>query len=646
MGAKKILILEDDATLASALASAVKKAGYESVICSHPDEALQELDKNSFKVVFIDCLLPQTPGVEVAKSIRKNFDSKILPIVMMSGIFTDKQMMRDISQEISALDFLKKPFEVTEVLKFLEKDSVASHDEKLSKSIFSLPDRLGATPAKRNEILQAITKIHGFELPLLLSSMAGNACSGVIHLSDEKGENCKISFYKGNIVGVESPDTQSFLGKLLVANGWVMPEDLEMELSRPSEKKLGQRLIEENLISPHAVFDVMEKQMAVRLERILQDKAYLVKYEDKGIESNDSSSIDEEEFYLLLDHWIQDCIPTTWLDQQMTQWNGYSVEFGPSHDPYRHEYEVASIGAVDSIIGSIESRNEWSVLQKVYHDRLSAFHKAFYYMLCLRFILFTEKVHHGMSEPEKIARLQKLWLEIKDLTLIETFLQVGGRRDMTREEVQTLYNDFVRKFLNGISNFDPNSQQELFYQSVKEKITAAYNLFLDPQNVVKYEREQETGHVNKRTLAQTKMEEAKKFLALGQYTTAAVLVNKAMEIYPNIDMASLFRVWCRLGILSRSKNVAKDLLEIDQILLKISNEEKSSAIGCLVQGLVAKTKKDIVSARAFFEKAIATDKGLIEARRELNKLPSTDKKSVDLLHGDLGTVIGNLFKKS
>lgn len=645
MGAKKILILEDDATLAGALAGAVKKAGYESVICSHPEEALQQLDKNSFKVVFIDCLLPQTPGVEVAKSIRKNFDSKILPIVMMSGIFTDKQMMKDITQEVSALDFLKKPFEVTEVLKFLEKDSVASNDETLSKSIFSLPDRLGAAPAKRNEILQTITKIHGFELPILLSSMAGNACSGVIHLSDEKGELSKISFYKGNIVGVESPDTQSFLGKLLVANGWVMPEDLEMELSRPSEKKLGQRLIEENLISPHAVFDVMEKQMAFRLERMFHDKNYLVKYEDKVVESNDSASIDAEEFYLLLDHWIRNYIPTAWLDQQMSLWNGYSVEFGPSHDPYRHEYEVACIGAVDSIIGSIESRNDLSILQKMYQDRLSAFHKAFYYMLCLRFILFTEKVQ-GMSEQEKIARLQKLWLEIKDLNLINTFLQLGGRRDMSREEVETLYNNFVRKSLNGINNFEANSQQEQFYVSVKEKVAAAYNLFLDPQNVIKYEREQETGHATKRTQSQTKMEEAKKFLALGQYTTAAVLVNKAIEIYPNIDMASLFQVWCRVGMTARSKNIAKDLLEIDQMLLKISNEEKNSAIGCLVQGLVAKTKKDRVTARTFFEKALATDKGLIEARRELNKLPPPDKKSVDLLHGDLGAVISNLFKKS
>ena len=94
MVGKKVLIVEDDSLFANALAGAVKKAGYESVICGSPDEATKALDRESFKVVFIDCLLPQTPGIDFAKNIRKNFDAKILPIVMMSGIFTEKQMMK------------------------------------------------------------------------------------------------------------------------------------------------------------------------------------------------------------------------------------------------------------------------------------------------------------------------------------------------------------------------------------------------------------------------------------------------------------------------------------------------------------------------------------------------------------------------
>lgn len=646
MGAKKILILEDDSTLANALAGTVKKAGYESVICSHPDEALNELDKNSFKLVFIDCLLPQTPGVDVAKSIRKNFDSEILPIVMMSGIFTDKQMMKDITNEISALDFLKKPFEVTEVLKFLEKESVASHDERLAKSLFSLPDRLGAMPAKRNEILRALSKIHGFELPILLTSMVANSCSGVIQLSDEKGEVNRISFYKGNIVGVDSADKQSTLGKLLIANGWVLPSDLEIELNRPSEKKIGQRLVEENLISPHAVFDVMEKQMALRLEKMIKDKNYQIKYEETILESNDSASIDATEYYLLLDHWIANLVASEWLNHQINLWSGYSVEFGPNHDPYRHDYEASTIRAVESIIGSIECRKELSILQKFYYDRISEFNKAFYFMLCLRFVLFTEKANI-MSEQEKLARVQKLWPQIKDANLIETFLQIGGRRDMTPEEVQVVYQDFMKKFPTSLGDPNNASPQEALCRTVKERVTSAYQLFLEPSKVLTYEREQETGHASKRSQALIKMEEAKKFLSLGQYSTATIIINKAIDLYPGIDSGILYRVWVKVGSLPQNKNVEKDLLlDVDQMLAKVSSEEMNSAIGCLVQGLVAKRKRDFVGARAFFERALATDKSLIEARRELNKLPADVKKPIDLLHGDLSVVLGSFFKKS
>lgn len=646
MGAKKILILEDDTTLAGALAGVVKKAGYESVICHNPDDAIQELDKNSFKLIFIDCLLPQTPGVEVAKTIRKNFDAKILPIVMMSGIFTDKQMMKDITQEITALDFLKKPFELTEVLKFLEKESAASHDEGLSKSIFSLPDRLGAAPAKRSEMLKQVTHVHGFELPILLSSIVGNGCGGTLTLSDSSGgEINKISFNKGNIVSVESSDKQSFLGKLLVSNGWVLPEDLERELSRPSEKKLGQRLVEENFISPHAVYDVMEKQMAFRIEKMFTDKVYQLNFEFEDTDSGDASSIDSTEFYVLLDQWIVNSIPGEWLNSQLAQWGGYMVEFGPSHDPYRHEYEVFCVMAVDTIFSDIESRIELSALQKKYVDRLNEFNKAFYYMLCLRFVLFSEKVN-GMSEGEKMARLQKLWPQIKDLNLIDSFLVIGGRKDMTVDEVQSFYNDFSKKFLSGLNLSAMPAPMSGLHQSVKERVTEAYKLFLQPQKVLEYERAQETGKVTKRSEAQAKLEEAKKFLSMGQYSTASVLVNKAIEIYPSVDFAHLYRVWCLLGLLSRSKNTAKELQDIDQLLLKIPSEEKNTAVGSLVLGLVAKNRGDIVSARSYFERALNADKGLIDARRELNKLPQTEgKKPVDLLHGDLSQVIGSLFKK-
>lgn len=645
MGAKKVLIVEDDSTLATALAAAVKKAGYESLVCRRPDEALEALDREPFKLVFIDCLLPQTPGVEVAKTIRQSFDSKILPIVMMSGIFTDKQMMKDVTHEVSALDFLKKPFEVNEVLKFLEKDSHSSGDAKLEKSLFSLPDRLGANPLKNTSILNEIKQLNGFEIPILISSLIDNSFSGYVHLKSNQGEFSKVCFNRGHIISVESSDSQSFLGKLLVTNGWVIVEDLERELNKPSDKKLGQRLVEENLISPHAVGDVMEKQMGLRMESMIQDRVFSVQFEEKNIESFDDSSIDPEEFYLILDHWISKKVSDEWLAIQISQWLDYSIRLGPGHDPARREYEVNTIKAIPGLHSMLEAGGMLASVQNVNKSHLKEFNKAFYYMLCFRFVLISEK--SNMSEAERFIRLQKMWSQIKDMNLIEVFLFMGGQRNSTPEETQVVYNSFSQKYLGPVATHDPKSPALIILNELKGKVDLAYNLFLDLKKVTQYERELEAGKVSQRSDAQAKLEEAKKFLSLRQYSTALILVNKASELFPDLDYLSLYKVWSKVGLIAKSKNKALELSEIDQILTTTPNEEKNTSIGNFVMGLVAKAKGEIAMARKCFENALAADKSFIEARRELNSIPAADeKKPVDLLHGDLSQVMRQIFKKS
>jgi tetratricopeptide (TPR) repeat protein len=460
----------------------------------------------------------------------------------------------------------------------------------------------------------------------------------------DRGEKTKVAMSKGSFVSVESPDVQSFLGKLLLANGWVLPDDLELALKQPSEKKLGLRLIDENFISPHAVFEVMEEQMALRLAKVIQDQNYVINFESKPVEI-DGPSIDPEEFYLLLDDWICSRVSGDWLQNQFALWQDYSLRLGPSHDRNRREYSTNAIKAVKDIISSIENIGILSSLHQAHVPVLVDFYKAFYYMLCLRFVLFAEKVNQ-MSEAERVARLQKIWTQMKNLNLIEVFQMIGGRKDMDPSEVTALYSDFTKRNLGATPHSGANAAFKSVYEAVRLRVGEAYDLFLDPQKLQFYERELEAGKVNQRSVAQVKADEAKKFLSVRQYASAIVLLNKATELYPKLDNLVLYRVWGKVGLLPISKQKPKDIIEIDQLLAQVPSEEKITAVGNFVQGLVSKAKGETAAARKFFESALAIDKNLIEARRELNSTPSEAKKSVDILHGDLSQVIGNLFKKS
>lgn len=649
MAAKKVLIVEDDAILAGALAGAVKKAGYTSLVCARPEDALHALDQDSFKIVFIDCLLPQTPGVDLARVIRKNFDARILPIVMMSGVFTDKQMMKEIVQEISAVDFLKKPFEVNEVLRFLEKESTATHDGSLSRSLFSLPDRVGASPNQAQAIFQDINRVHGYELPLLLSAAVTNGYTGVVHLLSDKDEKNKVSFQRGAIAAVECTDVQSFMGKILVAQGWVLPEDLDKALQSPHQsRKIGEQLIASNAMSPHAIFEALEEQMAMRLAKLLQDQYYVVKFEERPVEIREPS-IEPEQFYRLLDHLISTRIPGDWLNQHLVTWQDYTVRFGPSHDRNRREYVVKSVEEVQELISSIERTGSLSDLLQSYTGQATNFARAFYYLLCMHFVLFAEKVPQ-MSEAERNARLQKLWTQMKDLNLLEVFQMIGGRKDMDAREVRNIVGEFVQRHLGPSPKEGTDPSLRAVFDNVRGKISASYELFLDPQKLQRYEVELEHGKVSQRTEALAKADEAKKMLSMRQYSQALVVLKKATELYPKLDYLVLYTVWAKVGLFAASKTKGKDLAEIDQLMARVPSEEKISAIGNFIQGLLAKAKGETANARKFFETALTFDKALIEARRELNAMGpvpgSETKKPVDLLHGDLSQVLGSFFKKS
>lgn len=648
MGAKKVLIVEDDAILANALAGAVKKAGYSSLVCQRPEDAIAALDKDSFKLVFIDCLLPQTPGVDLARNIRKNFDSKILPIVMMSGIFTDKQMMKEISQEVAAVDFLKKPFEINEVLKFLEKESATVNDESLARSHFSLPDKVGANPSRAADIFKEIDRIHGYELPLLVSAATASSYTGVIHFLSERDEKSKVLFNHGSIVGVESPDTQNFIGKILVAGGWVLPEDLEFALQQPPEHKIGQRLVNLNFISPHAINEALEQQLSLRLGRLIQDGHYVVNFEEREVVEAEAS-IEPEVFYHFLDEWITAKVSGDWLNQHFVTWQDYVVRLGPGHDRNRREYQVQSIQNLKDLISVIEAGGALSQINHKYYQAMTEFNRAIYYLLCMRFIVFGEKAQL-MSEGERTARLQKIWSQMRDLNLLEVFQMIGGRKDMDAREIHATYGEFMQRHLGATPHPSANEAYKIVYESVREKVNSSYELYLDPEALAQYERELETGKVSQRTEAQAKAEEAKKLLSMKQYPQAMVALNRANELFPKLDFLLLYSIWARIGLLVNSKNKLKELSEIDQMMARVPSEEKLSAMGNFIQGLLAKGKGETAVAKKFFESALAIDKNLIEARRELNAkgMPVVDTapKKQDLLHGDLGQVIGSLFKKS
>jgi DNA-binding response OmpR family regulator len=108
----KILIIEDEAKVASFLKKGLQHAGYESDVAADGEEGYEKIVRNSYDLILLDLMLPKMSGFELIPSIRKHKPS--IPIIAV----TAKSSVQDRIQglNIGCDDYLTKPFSFAELL--------------------------------------------------------------------------------------------------------------------------------------------------------------------------------------------------------------------------------------------------------------------------------------------------------------------------------------------------------------------------------------------------------------------------------------------------------------------------------------------------------------------------------------------------
>src|SRR2546427_5649717 len=106
-----VLVVEDEASIASFVAAYLKNAGYAVRTTASGAEALKLVDSEKPALVVLDLMLPDIDGVEVCKRIRSKGD---LPVLMLTA--RDEDVDKIIGLEVGADDYLTKPFNPRELV--------------------------------------------------------------------------------------------------------------------------------------------------------------------------------------------------------------------------------------------------------------------------------------------------------------------------------------------------------------------------------------------------------------------------------------------------------------------------------------------------------------------------------------------------
>lgn len=122
---KKILIADDDESIRDIFRIVLEKAGYDLEIKEDAGEILT----NNFTlpdIFLIDKLLSGVDGLDVCRHLKSNPNTSRIPIVMVSA----SPDIGTVALKAGADDFIEKPFELSYLLKVIERNISNSKNKR------------------------------------------------------------------------------------------------------------------------------------------------------------------------------------------------------------------------------------------------------------------------------------------------------------------------------------------------------------------------------------------------------------------------------------------------------------------------------------------------------------------------------------
>jgi two-component system phosphate regulon response regulator PhoB len=110
----RVLVVEDEAALVTLLRYNLEKAGFEVAVATAGEEALLLIAEAPPDLVLLDWMLPEVSGLEICRRLRRNKETRSLPVIMLTARGEEADRVRGLNW--GADDYITKPFSPTELV--------------------------------------------------------------------------------------------------------------------------------------------------------------------------------------------------------------------------------------------------------------------------------------------------------------------------------------------------------------------------------------------------------------------------------------------------------------------------------------------------------------------------------------------------
>jgi len=120
MVGKKILIVDDEGDALAVLEKRLSMAGYSVIKADNGKDAIRLAKDEQPDLVLLDIVMPDMDGAEIGKILKNDPNTKDIPIVFLTCLFTKDDEVRQ-GRRTSSNFFIAKPYNPEELLGEIKK---------------------------------------------------------------------------------------------------------------------------------------------------------------------------------------------------------------------------------------------------------------------------------------------------------------------------------------------------------------------------------------------------------------------------------------------------------------------------------------------------------------------------------------------
>ncbi len=111
----KILIVDDEKGIVDTLKASLESYNHHVIGTYTGSQAIKKARSEIPDLILLDIMLPDMTGYEVCNILRKDPVTRLIPIIMLTGLSGISKSDKILGTEIGADDYITKPFDPDEL---------------------------------------------------------------------------------------------------------------------------------------------------------------------------------------------------------------------------------------------------------------------------------------------------------------------------------------------------------------------------------------------------------------------------------------------------------------------------------------------------------------------------------------------------